>query len=91
MGFSLSQEPAFIKEYKKFVKALPKVSNPSYQHAINKNMEELKKLVAKIDVGHDADFNGMINPIDLRETRARIQEVRQEIIKLFMESNITIR
>ena len=42
MGFSLSQEPAFIKEYKKFVKALPKVSNPSYQHAINKNMEELK-------------------------------------------------
>lgn len=91
MGFRLSEEPAFIKEYKKFTKALPRVSDPSYQYRINERMQELTELVQKIDIGHDADFNGMINPGGLKDTRDRIQEVRQEIIRLFMESNITIR
>ena len=54
-------------------------------------MDELKDLVQKIDVGHDSDFNGYINPHGLIDTRHKIQDVRQKIYQKFSEMGITVR
>tara|TARA_B100000674_G_scaffold72076_1_gene49763 strand:+ start:3705 stop:3983 length:279 start_codon:yes stop_codon:yes gene_type:complete len=89
--FNLSTQPKFVNEWKKFTAGLKQVENEEYAYQINILMEELKDLVAKIDVGHDADFNGYINPHGLVETRHKIQEVRHQIFQKFQEMGITVR
>ena len=89
--FNLSTQPKFVNEWKKFTAGLKQVENEEYAYQINILTEELKDLVAKIDVGHDADFNGYINPHGLVETRHKIQEVRHQIFQKFQEMGITVR
>lgn len=90
-GFKLSEDPQFVKEFARFSTALKQVENLDYQNQINVLLEQLKQLVAKIDVGHDADYNGMINPGALKDTRDELQQVRQSIIQKFMEMGITVK
>ena len=90
-GFKLSEDPQFIKEFTRFGNALKQVENLDYQKQINVLLEELKQLVTKIDIGHDADYNGMINPGALRDTRDQLQQVRQSIMQKFMEMGITVK
>ena len=54
-------------------------------------MDKLQKLVQDIDIGHDSDYNGYINPHGLVETRHEIQEVRRQIHTKFREMGITVR
>ena len=89
--FNLSTEPKFVNEWKKFTKGLKQVENEQYAYDINVLMEELKDLVKKIDVGHDSDFNGYINPHGLVDTRHKIQEVRQQLYQKFQEMGIIMR
>ena len=89
--FNLSQEPKFIAEWAKFTAGLKQVENKEYAYQINVLMNELQDLINKIDVGHDADFNGYINPHGLVDTRHKIQEVRHSIYQKFHEMGITVR
>ena len=89
--FNLSQEPMFLNEWKKFTAGLKQVENKDFAQQINVLMDELKDVVQKIDVGHDSDFNGYINPHGLIDTRHKIQDVRQKIYQKFSEMGITVR
>tara|TARA_B100001057_G_scaffold383210_1_gene389373 strand:- start:9640 stop:9918 length:279 start_codon:yes stop_codon:yes gene_type:complete len=90
-NFSLSKESKFIKEWESFTFGLKKVENEEYAYQINVLMDELKSLVNKIDIGHDADYNGYINPHGLVETRHKIQEVRHQLYQKFQEMGVTVR
>mgnify|MGYP007032662357 CR=1 FL=1 len=89
--FRLSQEPKFLNEWRKFSKGLKRVENEEYARDINELMDKLQKLVQDIDIGHDSDYNGYINPHGLVETRHEIQETRRMIHQKFQEMGITVR
>lgn len=89
--FNLSQEPKFIEEWTKFTAGLKQVENKEYAYQINVLMDQLKELIRKIDIGHDADYNGYINPHGLVDTRHKIQEVRHQLYQKFQEMGITVR
>ncbi len=90
-NFNLSKEPKFIEEWGRFTSGLKQVENEEYAYQINVLMNELKELISKIDIGHDADYNGYINPHALVDTRHKIQEVRHQLYQKFQEMGVTVR
>ena len=72
----------FQEELKTFDEKLKEVSNDKVKQQTNNLIKKLKTLISEIDITHDANLNGYMNPHIISHKRQEIISTREKIYKL---------
>jgi hypothetical protein len=75
----LSNTEAFQKEYNNFKKQIDSIKDSSFKDTLNNDLKKLFEFANEIDIGHSSEFNGMINPSMLSDTRTNLNNIRLNI------------
>jgi hypothetical protein len=76
----ISTSDKFKEEIKFFYDKAAKLEEPK-KTKVRKKIEDLKRLVAEIDIGYDSYYNGYVTPTLLVDKRNDMIKLRKNILK----------